>query len=353
MQTHCRHQLCVITLCLILTGCAQSNFHASELPARYAARPIRDYSMLNLTQLTSVSPNADTILEGDRLKVRLDPGTLLDDSEHVWTVSVDESGQTSLPNIGPVRLAGLTRTEAEQAITQASLQRQVFLTPTVEVSVEDRREQFILVTGAVNKPGPLAVRSDDLTLADVIVRAGGLTKKSSGVISVSSAKVQKLSSPGSGNMIQSVSMGVPRPMTISLASSSPEDLGKTMIPIGAVVNVEESPPRPIRVIGVIKNQGIEIPAGEDVRLLDAIAVAGGQTYSNWISDRVTVIRTMPDSKETVRIAASIRGAKNNGKENILLSPQDIISVEENIFTFTLSTISGFLGAGFNASRLAL
>jgi len=68
---------------------------------------------------------------------------------------------------------------------------------------------------------------------------------------------------------------------------------------------------------------------------------------------VTVIRTLPDSKETVRIAASIRGAKNNEKDNILLSPQDIIAVEENIFTFTLSTISGFLGAGFNASRLAI
>ncbi len=338
---------------MILTGCAQTNFRASELPARYAASPIRDYSLLNLTQATSVSADADTILAGDRLQVRLDPGTLLEDSEHIWKISVDESGQTSLPNIGPVRLAGLTRTEAEQTITQASLQRQVFLTPTVEVSVEDRREQFIIVTGAVNTPGPLAVRANELTLADVIVRAGGLTKLASGVISVSSATTQNHSTPGSGNVIQSVSMSSPRPMTISLASSSVEQLGETTIPVGAVVNVEESPPRPIRMIGVIKNQAIEIPPGEDVRLLDAIAIAGGQTYSNWISDRVTVIRTLPDSKETVRIAASIRGAKNNEKDNILLSPQDIIAVEENIFTFTLSTISGFLGAGFNASRLAI
>lgn len=348
MQTHCRHQICVIALCAILTGCAQTNFHASELPARYAARAVHDYSKLNLTQVTSVAPDADTILAGDRLQVRLDPGTLLEDSEHVWKVSVDDSGQTNLPNIGPVRLAGLTRTQAEQAITQTSLQRQVFLTPTVEVAVEDRREQFILVTGAVNTPGPLPVRSNELTLADIIVRAGGLTNLATGVISVSSAVAK-----GPDNVIQSVSMSTPRPMTISLASSSVEELGQTTIPVGAVVNVEESPPRPIRMIGVISNQAIEIPAGEDVRLLDAIAVAGGQTYSNWISDRVTVIRTLPDSKETVRIAASIRGATKNGNENILLAPHDVINVEENIFTFTLSTISGFLGAGFNASRLAL
>ena len=123
-----------------------------------------------------------------------------------------------------------------------------------------------------------------------------------------------------------------------------EDLGQATIPVGSVVNVEEAPPRPIRVIGIIKNQAIEVPPGEDLRLLDAISIAGGQRYSNWISDRVTIIRTLPGSKETVRLGASIRGAKRYGNENILLAPQDIISVEENILTFTLSTVSGFLGA---------
>lgn len=308
---------------------------------------------MNLTQFTSASPDADRILAGDRLQVRLDPGTLMEDSEHVWKVSVGDSGETTLPNIGPVKLAGLSRTEAEKAITQASLQRQVFLTPTVEVAVEDRREQFILVTGAVTEPGPISVRSENLNLADVIVRAGGLTKEASGIVSVSAASSTASSSGDSINGIQSVSMSQPRAMTISLESSSKQDLGRTTIPIGSVVHVEQTPPRPIRVIGVIQNQAIDVPPGEDVRLLDAIAVAGGQTYSNWISDRVTIIRTLPGSKETVRIGASIRGAKKNGNENVLLAPQDIISVEENIFTFTLSTISGFLGAGFNASRLAI
>ena len=342
--------MCVFCL---TAGCSQTNFHASELPNRYAARPVRDYSHLDLTQLTSRAPDADTIVPGDRLNVSLDPGTLEADSVHDWKVSIGDDGEASLPSIGPVHLAGLTRTEAEKAIIQTSLQRDVFLTPTVEVSVADRREQFILVAGAVGKPGAVNLRSPELSLADVIIRAGGMTGDASGVVSVSAATRRTPSISGEDNTIRPVSSGSVQAMTVSLDSTPVTELGQLMVPAGAIVTVEQNEPRPIKVTGVIRNQAVEVPAGQNVRLLDALALAGGPTYSNWISNNVTVIRTDPATNQIVRIGVSIRSARKNANENLLLAPHDIVNVEENIWTFTLSTVSGFLGAGFNASRLAL
>ena len=142
-----------------------------------------------------------------------------------------------------------------------------------------------------------------------------------------------------------------RAQTISLANTSESEVGEIRIREGSVVHVEPSPPRPIQVIGVIRNQSVEVPAGKNVRLLDAITLAGGQTYSNWISDRITIIRREPGGNKTVRIKASIRKATADAEANLLLAPYDIVSVEENALTFTLSTLSGFIGAGMNATRV--
>ncbi len=341
-----------VSTCLF-AGCARSQFTATSLPARFAARPIRDFSQMDLTAYASLDASDGVIRSGDRLQVNLNTGTFIEDSEHIWTVSVDESGQASLPNIGAVKLAGLTQAEAARSIVQTSLQRDVFLTPTVSVSLEDRRKRIIIVTGAVKTPGPVTISGNETGLADVIVRAGGLTAEASGAISVSGVGVTTEDVVDGENAIRPVGQSTFRALTVSLADTPESDLAQIMIPEGSVVHVEPSPPRPIQVIGVIRNQAIEVPAGKNVRLLDAITLAGGQTYSNWISDRVTIIRREPGGNNTMRIKASIRKATADAKENLLLAPYDIVSVEENALTFTLSTLSGFIGAGMNASNVAV
>ncbi|MDG2130149.1 MAG: polysaccharide biosynthesis/export family protein [Fuerstiella sp.] len=341
----------LLTFCTCLcTGCARTQFTATSLPARLAARPIRDYSLLDLTAYASANPSEDVIRLGDRLQVDLNTGTLTENAEHTWPVSVDEFGQAAIPNIGAVKLAGLTSAEAAESIVQTSFQRDVFLTPTVAVSVADRRKRSIVVAGAVNTPGAVTIHGDATSLADVIVRAGGLTSEASGAISVSGVDRAAENVVDGENAIRPVGHATLRAQTVSLAETPESELGQIMIPEGAVVHVEESPPRPIQVVGVISNQAVEVPAGKNVRLLDAITLAGGQTYSNWISDRVTIIRREPGGNNTVRIKASIRKAKADAKEDLLLAPYDIVSVEENALTFTLSTLSGFIGAGMNASR---
>lgn len=337
------------------TGCAQTTYRAGELPRRYAARSTTDYSRLDLTPFARQLSRQNAILPGDRLQVTLDPGTMEKEAKHVWNVTVDGSGQTTLPNIGPVKLAGLTNSEAEQTIVGSSLQRDVFLTPVVEVNVAERQERTILVTGAVGKPGLLKLTEEQVSLADVIVRSGGITSAASGVITVSGAEQSspETADPVIANAILPVGQTSVKATTVSLETTPPAELGRIMVTDGTVVHIEEEGPKPIKVVGVIRNQVVEIPAGQNVRLLDAVTMAGGQTYSNWISDRVTITRHVNDGQGTVRIRGSIRKARSDSSENLLLAPYDIVTVEENALTFTLSTLSGLLGAGINATRIGV
>ena len=337
------------------TGCAQTQYHAGNLPQKYVAKSIRDYSQLDLTAYATQAADPDSIKSGDRLQVTLDPGTLEAESSLTWNVSVDETGQTSLPNIGSIRLAGLNSAQAEKAIVQTSLQRDVFLTPVVEVKVEPRRQRQIFVSGAVKQPGMLKIDEDTISLASVIARSGGVTSSASGTITVSGATESDVNNPSPliPNAILPVGQTTVKPVTVSLETTPDRELGRIMVPEGAVVNVEATLPRPIKVVGVINDQVVEVPAGQNVRLLDAITAAGGQTYSNWISDRLTITRYLPEENRTIRIRGSIRKARQDSKQNILLAPYDVVTVEENAFTFTLSTLSGLFNAGATAARIGI
>lgn len=345
-------RLIIAILLVAVSGCANSPYRAKEIPPQYAAQPVRDYSLVDLTPYASQATRQDAIQPGDRLQVTLDPGTLEKESQRVWHVSVDESGNTTLPNIGAIQVAGLTSSEAESSIVRTSLQRDVFLTPVVEVQVAARNGRTILVSGAVGSPGPVPITKGSVSLADVIVRAGGITNKASGIITVSAAaKEASAASATIPNAILPIGHTTVEPITVSLEKTSEQKIGQIMVPEGSIVHVETIGPRPIKVVGVIRNQVVEVPSGQNVRLLDAVTMAGGQTYSNWISDKVTITRHVSDGSGTVRIRGSIRKARADSQENILLAPYDIVTIEENPITFTLSTLSGLFGAGVNAARL--
>lgn len=311
-----------------------------------------DLQSLDLAKYATADVSEEVIAPGDRLRVVLNDGTQGEQAIHNWEVSVDENGQTVLPNIGPVRLAGLSNAAAEKSVVQASLQRDVFLTPVVKVAVEDRPKRVVTVIGAVKSPGPVSITRESVSLADVIVRAGGLADQASGVISVSG--IQDRSNrvgPLKYSTISSSEDHAAPATKIRLDQLDPESLGQIMVAEGGVVHVEVAPQQYVRVMGVIRGQSLDVPFGQSLTLLDAISLAGGQTYSNWISDRITITRKLPDSQQSIQIRASIRRARQDSIENLVLAPGDIVNVDENVLTFTLSTVSGLLGAGFSATQI--
>lgn len=347
-----RHIVLMLLVCALSSGCASSKYAASELPRQYRARRITDFQSLDLAKYATSDESEEVIAPGDRLKVVLNDGTQSERAIHEWEVSVDESGHTVLPNIGPVRLAGLSNAAAEKFVVQASLQRDVFLTPVVKVAIEDRRERVITVIGAVKSPGPVAITRDSVSLADAIVRAGGLADEASGVVSVSGLRTDTNAMRSTKlSTVSGTSFPAIPAKKIRLDQTDPETLGNIMVAEGGVVHVEIAQQDFVRVMGVIRGQSLDIPYGHSLRLLDAVALAGGPTYSNWISDRITITRQVPGSRESIQVTASIRKARRDIRENIILAPNDIINVDENLITFTLSTVSGLLGAGVGATQI--
>jgi protein involved in polysaccharide export with SLBB domain len=119
-----------------------------------------------------------------------------------------------------------------------------------------------------------------------------------------------------------------------------------------VVTVGKTPARFVTVMGLTGNKVLPLAPERETRMLDAIAEVGGPRYSLWIADKVKIFRRVPGSGETITIVASMRKAKTDGAENLVLASGDVVSVEENIVTFTMDSVGKLLGIGVSASQAA-
>ncbi|WP_413532592.1 polysaccharide biosynthesis/export family protein [Empedobacter brevis] len=88
------------------------------------------------------------------------------------TYTVDENGNISLPMIGTIKLAGLTRSQAIETI-KAKVSKYV-VNPGVNVNFVNFR---ISVLGEVSRPGSFIVPTERITLLDALGMAGDLTIK--------------------------------------------------------------------------------------------------------------------------------------------------------------------------------
>jgi polysaccharide biosynthesis/export protein len=97
---------------------------------------------------------------------------------------------------------------------------------------------------------------------------------------------------------------------------------------------------------VTKPGSFPYPPNQDIRVLDAVALAGG--CSNPLAEDILLIRRIPGAKEPVRIAVSLQGAKN-GQDNVTLAPGDTVSVERTPATAVADVIQTFFHFGLGAN----
>ena len=83
---------------------------------------------------------------------------------------VDTNGDVTMPVLGPVHVAGMTRTEAEEAIRQL-LAKQV-VNPMVQVNLINAK---VSVLGEVMQPRQVPMIGDRLTILEALAAAGDLT----------------------------------------------------------------------------------------------------------------------------------------------------------------------------------
>jgi protein involved in polysaccharide export with SLBB domain len=115
------------------------------------------------------------IMAGDRLRVSVQEDPSLN---RVYTVAGD--GTVDLGFVGRLALEDLAIDEAADFI-ERKLEESYFKQATVRVEVSEFVEGAILMVGAINNPGTIPFRGDQMvTLMEVITMSGGLTREAAG-----------------------------------------------------------------------------------------------------------------------------------------------------------------------------
>ena len=337
-----------------LSGCVSRDiYQAGELPANLQAPHVANTKKLDLSGLTTVAYNNEIIDYGDILEVQILVGLNTKDNPPVMQPRVNEAGAILLVNIGEVPVRGFDLPTAESAIAAACIQRGIYRAPQVTVTMKKQRTNMVRVIGAVKNPGPVDLPRGSSDLFTALVAAGGLADDAGTVVDVrnssgTSAIQPNLIAGGFGNSGEIAHVGHSQSIPVgsrSAASGFRVDLvsatkgigGSYELQDGATVNVERRDPEAIRVVGLVnKPDRYEYPVGEELRVLDAIALANGT--SNKAANKVFIVRQLPNQQQPAVIQTSIREAKRNGEMNLALAPGDTISVEQTPATVLLDSI---------------
>lgn len=86
--------------------------------------------------------------------------------------TVDELGNIDFPVLGPLHIAGLTRSEIQNLVKNKLLTSDMIKDPIVTV---DFLDMYYEVMGEVNRPGRFLIDHDKVTLLDALSQAGDLT----------------------------------------------------------------------------------------------------------------------------------------------------------------------------------
>lgn len=87
------------------------------------------------------------------------------------TYTVQDDGSISIPDIGRIRVVGLTLTQVEQSIFQALIERQK--DPSFSIEIADFNSQRVDVSGLVKQPASLPITLKPLYLREALSAVGG------------------------------------------------------------------------------------------------------------------------------------------------------------------------------------
>lgn len=351
-----------------MVGCQTGPYRAADLPAELRAAPGDPSKEINLANLVTSGSNSSQIGVGDLVEITIASGSGLEEGEPLQA-RVSQDGTVFVPPIGEVPVAGAEPFDAGQRIAAAAVQRGIYKQPSVVLKVTEQAVNRVSVLGAVNEPGVHKLPRGSSDLVTALASAGGLSEEADLQVEIlqhhqpsfladsmdETEHVVAASYEGSTAELPSTDSTtvariplpappVPRTCRLNLAQAEPGRRKDYMLSDGDVVMVLPKKPRVLQVTGLVnKPNQFEIEHNEDVRVLDAIAMAGG--VESPVADKVYVIRQLEGMPEPVLIQVSISKAKRDGEENLLLKTGDLVSVESTLATQTFDTLSTFFRVG--------
>jgi polysaccharide biosynthesis/export protein len=323
-------------------GCAR-RIRATGVPPNLMAPSVLDLESLNLSGLTDQSVSAEVIQPGDVLDV-----AMINDFSKLTTsttpVRVADDGTAVIPLVGKVSVGGLEIERAEQLVNSESIARGVFRAPSITVTMKQCRMLRVTVTGAVVKPGPHQLPRGSTSLMAALLAAEGLSKEAGTEVEIRRTDSRQASQRSAGQEGAASPVAYEQPMPLEVIRVDLKEAAAAAVKLpdlhdGDVVQVAKRTLLPVYVIGLVARPGsFPYPTNQEMRVLDALSLAGGCT--NAFAEDILVIRRLPGEKEPARIAVSLNDAKN-GQDNILLAPGDTVSVERTAATSVLEVLKTF------------
>jgi polysaccharide export outer membrane protein len=351
----------VISLALIaaIGGCSSPRLQARSLPAEFRAAPGSGLQRVQLSGLSTASRPSKAIDVDDRVTVRIATG-LSGEEPIEQQVRVAQDGSIDTLHVGRVVIAGLEPAAAAEQIASAAVARGIFVRPQISVELTEPATNQVTVLGAVGEPGVKELPRSGCDVLSAIAAAGGLTNEAGAVVELLRGGADQLASaagpndagptaerPAGEDGVQQVVFNAPGvdPLARSKEAevidlSHPEATSPDRLRLSDrdVIIVRPKQKRLVHVTGLVKNPNqFELMDEHDVRVLDAIAMAGGA--SSIIADKVLVVRQSPLQPDPMLIEMSISRAKRDGSENLILQTGDLVSVESTPATAALNTFS--------------
>jgi polysaccharide export outer membrane protein len=350
--------LAMTALATCQAGCKSTHHQATSIPPELLAPETSRAQHMDIAGMVAPGTGTNEISAGDLLEVTVVSGRNEEEETKPVQLRVTADGVVDVPPIGPVPVAGLEPSVAEQRVVQAAVERRIFVRPGVTIQVLKPAVNRITVLGAVAEPGVKELPKGSCDLARALAAAGGLTEEASTKVDVlryssGTFMAGDGTQPTAANGVQLAAFnapaadGAPRTARLDLAQN-PTATDRPDYSLGDrdVVMVLPQDKQFIHVTGLVRTPNqFELPRHQDMAVMDAIALAGG--VSSPVADKVFVIRRMANMKEPAIIEVSIREAKADGQENIRLAAGDLVSVERTPSTVIVDSVMTMFRVGFS------
>lgn len=331
--------LCALLLAVCAGGCAGAE--VNERAADQLEPPVTEAmrGLLSASLQTLLAPGEE---------YRLGPGDLIEVAIYDLSqpeptrveAELDAKGRVDLPLLGAVEASDRTRAELAAEV-EVALARDYLNDPRVVVQIEEHRSQRIAVMGAVAEPGIKVVRTNQVTLAQALALAGGLSEEAG-----FRATVQRGVEWGGEDY------DGPRVLEVDLEALSRGDGSQdVVVRPGDLVTVEVA--ARFFVTGYVEKPG-EFRLDRRRTVLDAVALAGG-LLSPEASPSLTRIRRRGARGEVHFLEIDLEAVLEGESEDLELQPGDKLEIRQGVVRGIAlgfyNAVRGIVSFGYNLASL--
>jgi len=183
-----------LLLSIYLAGCSDEVHlpSANQLAEFENAVPVRPSVDMEHLVRAKISGGAYRVVQGEVLELtmptilRVVTAEMSEVPEQVtpYVCRVSESGTITLPVVGEIKAAGKTLAEIETAVIVAYYPKYAVTRPSVFARILEYKTAKVSVTGAVENPGIYELRSDQMSLVALLMKAGGIVDEGAALIRI-------------------------------------------------------------------------------------------------------------------------------------------------------------------------